>query len=231
MALHKKLDMLQALGPSIAIVPECARPEIIKKNHPEFKFHDADWVGVNKHKGLGVFSFLDYSFARHSLYTEKFHQYLPLIISDADGHIFNLLAVWSFNHRNELKEPGHPTTLAFNHYRPFTLQKNSVVAGDFNNATIWDKPSGQNNMADTIARLEEQNLISAYHSFNSCLFGNESDSTHFWRKGELEFHIDYCFIPVTSVLTNVEIGQRNDWVKFSDHAPVIVDLEFKASAT
>ena len=52
MALHSKLEPLMSLNPDIAIIPECATPEIVKKKQPVFYYSDAAWIGLSKHKGL-----------------------------------------------------------------------------------------------------------------------------------------------------------------------------------
>jgi hypothetical protein len=38
MAAHKKIALLQQLAPDLAILPECAAPEVILAKCPEFTF-------------------------------------------------------------------------------------------------------------------------------------------------------------------------------------------------
>lgn len=84
-------------------MPECATSEIIQTRCPEFEFRDADWVGENKNKGLGVFGFGELFFSRNDCYTPRFSQYLPLAVEISGKPIFNLLVVWSFNRRRKIE--------------------------------------------------------------------------------------------------------------------------------
>ena len=54
MAVHKKSTLLRHFKPDIAIVPECAAPEVITSKSPDFTFTDAQWFKRSRHKGLGV---------------------------------------------------------------------------------------------------------------------------------------------------------------------------------
>jgi exonuclease III len=40
--------------------------------------------------------------------------------------------------------------------------------------------------------------------------------------------LDYCFASRFFIekISNVKIGEYEDWVKFSDHCPLIVDFDF-----
>ena len=40
--------------------------------------------------------------------------------------------------------------------------------------------------------------------------------------------IDYCFVSKSLIekITNVEIGEYDDWMEFIDHCPLIVDFDF-----
>ena len=42
----------------------------------------------------------------------------------------------------------------------------------------------------------------------------------------MKIDIDYCFLskPLIDRLKNVEIGEYGDWMKYSDHVPLIIDL-------
>jgi exodeoxyribonuclease III len=56
-AFHRKVERLRGLEPDIAIVAECATPEILARKAPTLAPTSALWVGSNPHAGLGVFSF------------------------------------------------------------------------------------------------------------------------------------------------------------------------------
>ena len=225
MAFHKKHQYLSELRPDIAVIPECANPEIIKGHCPEFTFNDCDWAGANKHKGLAVFAFNDITLNRDDCFDSRFSQYIPLKAKVANKSALSMLAIWSFNKRRKIKGINEPTIAAFEHYASFLESSNAIAAGDFNNCPAFDKPSRKNKMSNTVAFMQRCGLKSAYHSFNKCNLGDEAEPTHFWRKGEKEYHIDYCFVPSNSSIQNVRVGDRNQWIEHSDHAPLIVDLK------
>jgi hypothetical protein len=61
MGFHKKYESLLALKPDVAIIPECANTDLIKKSATDFKPTSAIWIGDNPRKGLGVFTFGQFS--------------------------------------------------------------------------------------------------------------------------------------------------------------------------
>jgi exodeoxyribonuclease III len=97
MALHKKADALASLEPDIAIIQECAQPEILHKKGFGLKPSASCWIGSNPNKGLAAFSFNRFALKRDDSFSDGHELFLPIIVS---GPIhFNLLAVWAFNHR------------------------------------------------------------------------------------------------------------------------------------
>jgi hypothetical protein len=95
--LDAKFRQLMLLEPDIAVIPECAEPDILRAKAPEFAFTDCEWQGDTKNKGLGVFSFGQRSLRRHQSWDAKHHIFLPIEVRGADN--WNLLAAWAFNHR------------------------------------------------------------------------------------------------------------------------------------
>jgi len=47
------------------------------------------------------------------------------------------------------------------------------------------------------------------------------------RSSGKTYHIDYCFASddMMAKLKNFEIGEFDQWKKYSDHAPIIVEFE------
>ena len=52
MALHKKVEPFMGLNPDIAIIPECAEPEVVKKKASKFEFNDAVWIDKSRTRDL-----------------------------------------------------------------------------------------------------------------------------------------------------------------------------------
>jgi endonuclease/exonuclease/phosphatase family metal-dependent hydrolase len=46
------------------------------------------------------------------------------------------------------------------------------------------------------------------------------------RKREKPYHLDYCFLSrdLLERVTDVRVGEYEDWIGLSDHMPLIVDL-------
>jgi len=61
MAFRKKADLILAHKPDILIVPECEHPDKLKFNEQTIKHNDILWFGTNQHKGLGIFSYGEFT--------------------------------------------------------------------------------------------------------------------------------------------------------------------------
>ena len=57
MRLHDKIDRLRELRPDLAVIPECACPEVLFRRSLELDPSDFAWEGVNPSKGLAVLAF------------------------------------------------------------------------------------------------------------------------------------------------------------------------------
>jgi exodeoxyribonuclease III len=222
MAVHKKVALLRRLAPDIAILPECASPEVIVAKRPEFTFTDAEWQERSRHKGLGVFSFGNVRLTRSPVFDPRFEVFLPLRVTGPTR--FHLLAVWALNF--------HPTaglsmldTLRF--YRRFLSRRDAVVAGDFNNSVFWDRPGKRTNFAGIAASLAKLGLASVYHTVMGESFAQERHSTLWFLKRPMQgYHIDYCFMPQTwfSRPVSIWVGRHEDWLAYIDHAPLVITI-------
>jgi endonuclease/exonuclease/phosphatase family metal-dependent hydrolase len=140
---------------------------------------------------------------------------------------FGLLAAWSF-HYAPYSKPNQrgPLLDTLARYSDFLRSGPSVVAGDFNNQLSFDRPNRACNHANNLSALRELGLVSAYHTYHGVGQGDERHPTHYWhRRPEKAFHIDYCFVPASWNLQNVQVGEREAWIGQSDHMPLIVDVQ------
>jgi exodeoxyribonuclease-3 len=232
MGFHNKYEALLALKPDVAIIPECANIDLIEKSAPEFRPTSAIWIGDNPRKGLAVFTFGQFSATLADCYEDQLCPFIaPIMI---DGPIsFNLLAVWACHHRkNWYVNRRGPLNRAITAYRSFIESKPCIVAGDFNDNVLWDKPKRPNNHSINVGALNSLGLRSAYHVSRVVDQGKELDPTLYWRDRKLngpKYHIDYCFIPDawTNSILNVTVGHFDDWVGrgLSDHVPLVVDID------
>ncbi len=227
MGLAKKFDLLAGLKPDVAIVPECANPGRAGTKLAGRAFSQAEWIGQNENKGLGVFCFGSFKVDRDASLDPIWQYFLPVRISGPAE--FQLLAVWAFNRRTktEARRYKAPTREALLYYKPFLSESESIIAGDFNNSVVWDKPGKPSNFRDMADSLEKSNFVSAYHHVSGEPFGAEVNPTHFWRKGQGEYHIDYCFTSRSWAerIRRVTVGSKAEWMPVADHAPLVVDIE------
>lgn len=227
MALHQKLHRLRELQPDIAIVPECASPDILRCKAGLSAPEEVQWIkGNSVHKGLGVFSFNGYKLTPYPDYSASISFAMPLIVTGPVS--FHLLAVWAFNNSDKIKasDPG-PLIRALDHYRGFLTSAPSIVAGDFNNHFVFDRPGRASNHANALDAFDRLGMFSAYHHANAVAAGSESHPTLFWmRHQDKPYHIDYCFLSDSwrGMLHRADIGAFEDWVSDSDHMPLFVDL-------
>ena len=91
MALHAKLPALAALRPDIAVISECATPEIVRRKAPLLMPGSAVWVGQNPQKGLGILAFGEYQVTLDPAHDASLRFVAP--VSVAGPRNFNLLGV------------------------------------------------------------------------------------------------------------------------------------------
>jgi exodeoxyribonuclease-3 len=230
MALHDKYERLQSFAPDVAIVAECANVATMSKKAPSFRPTSSVWIGDNLNKGLGVFTFGSFTAKQSQIYTYHFPHILPVHIHGPTQ--FNLLAVWACHaHRHSYEVRQGPLMRAMTAYRSFIENGPAVVAGDFNDNVLWDKPKRLNNHGTNVGTLHTFGLKSAYHQSRNVEQGQELEPTIFWRNRKVDgprYHIDYCFIPDTWINDglSVDVGLFQDWVGvgLSDHVPLVVDV-------
>jgi exodeoxyribonuclease-3 len=230
MALHRKYESLLALDPDVAIIPECSNPELLAQKAPAFIPSSVIWSGENPNKGLGVFTFGSFMGTKASIHQPDIPFIVPIRIDCSVP--FNLLAVWACHSKsNSYVQLMGPLKRALNAYRAFVESSHTIVAGDFNDNVLWDKPTKANNHGENVAELNRLGLQSAYHFDRAIEQGCEEEKTLYWRNRTAEgpkYHIDYCFVPRdwTKSIISVTVGRFEDWVGkgLSDHVPLIVDV-------
>lgn len=238
MAFHRKYEALHILRPDVAIVAECASPDILRLKAPDFAAEDCVWVGENTQKGLAVFAFNGFKLERGSDYDGTLKYIVPVDVS-GPCH-FSLLAVWAFvygAHVSGRHDVG-AVNMAVSHYQHRLKARNTIMAGDFNNHVKWDRRGNPRNFADIAERLEAHGLCSAYHQTMQLRFGEETDHTHYWRdRKELSAfncHIDYIFAPENWIGSGPDfhIGGYAEWCGngLSDHVPLVMELNIPNGA-
>jgi len=93
MKFREKYEHILSYHPDILIVPECECRDKYKT-----KFYDQIlWIGDNKWKGLGVFSFNGFQIEMHDSYCDDFRYVIPVKMTRPENNVINLIAIWSQN--------------------------------------------------------------------------------------------------------------------------------------
>lgn len=224
-AFRKKFENLLEFNADIHIIQECEDPS--QTLHTEYIDWAQNhlWIGGNKNKGLGIFAgehinlqSLDWSstFIDHTV-----SYFLPCLVNGD----FQLVGVWA--HQNNSPTFGYIGQvwkyLQVNKYK----LKKVLLAGDFNSNAIWDQWDRWWNHSDVVKELNELDVESLYHKHFQEEQGKESIPTfYFNRKLERPYHIDYVFgsREFSSTLINLQISNKEDWLRISDHLPIICEF-------
>ena len=225
MAFRNKAEFILKHKPDIVVVPECEHPDKFKFARKKLQPKDAIWYGDNPNKGLGIFSYSDFRFKLIDTHNADLKLILPIAVT---GPIdLTIFAVWA-NH------PADPdgayvaqTWKALAHYDAVINSTRTILIGDFNSNTIWDRPRRVGNHSHLVSRLAEKNIHSCYHLHHRQEQGKEKHPTQFmYRHKDKPYHLDYCFASadMTDKLENVQVGKHHYWSRFSDHVPVIISF-------
>ena len=152
---------------------------------------------------------------------------IPISVSD-EHYSFNLFAIWANNPKDS---EGHYITQvwkAINFYDTAMTDNKTILIGDFNSNTIWDRPRRKGNHSTVVQKLEAKGIYSVYHKHFNQVQGKEQHPTlYMYRHEDKSYHIDYCFASTDMIehLKSVEIGDYKCWSKYSDHVPIIVSFD------
>lgn len=224
MAYRNKAGFILTQQPDIVIIPECEHPDKLKFKDEVPLPKDVIWSGKNQHKGLGIFSYCDYKFHLHDCHQSDFKTILPLTVTGGKTD-FTLFAIWANNPQDKGYEYIGQVWKALNFYTDLLKGEKTILAGDFNSNTIWDKPRREGNHSTVVAMLEGKKIYSTYHRFYNQQQGQEKHNTLFmYRHLDKGYHIDYCFASsdFAEKISDVKVGSHKKWAKLSDHSPLTV---------
>ena len=227
MAFRKKADIILKYKPDILIVPECEHPNKLLFNCDTPKPTDILWFGQNHNKGLCIFSYSDFRFKVLDVHDGNLKMIIPIAVSD--GHYeFTLFAIWANNPKDPDGQYITQVWKAIHQYDTLITGKQTILIGDFNSNTIWDRPRREGNHSTVVGRLEAKGIYSVYHRHFCQTQGSEQHPTlYLYRRKDRSYHIDYCFASMDMLehLKSVEVGEFDLWAKYSDHVPVIVTFD------
>jgi hypothetical protein len=162
MGFERKWRALSALRPDIAVLSEVACPDKLRSQLPALEELPVIRVGNKPNKGLAVVSFTGSNLELDPSYRSSNQFVAPVHVNGAKS--FRLLTTWDNNDRTEglNRRPG-PLLRCLEDSADFCRGGDLVVAGDFNNNPLWDKPNGPNNMSEIAQELARRDLVSLYH--------------------------------------------------------------------
>lgn len=225
MAFRNKYKKILKLQPDLLVLQECEGEEKIRKALQDFPVHNIIWYGENPHKGVAVISFGEVELARRKDHNPAFQYIVPFQVK-YKTYTFNLFCIWAMPHKTErVKNYVGQIWGAVNYYSKY-LDQDSILIGDFNSNAIWDKTKKMGNHSDVIQFLNDRQIYSLYHLLLDVEHGKEAHPTLFLLKQlEKPYHMDYCCASKKLITpqTTISIGTYEEWIKLSDHMPVIIE--------
>jgi len=226
MAFRKKADFILAHKPDILIVPECEHPDKLKFNTDTPKPTDMLWFGMNRNKGIGIFSYTKFKFKLLSTHNPELRMIIPIGVTGGK-YDFTLYAIWANNPEDPDGQYIEQVWKAIQHYDQ-GLNNKTMLIGDFNSNSIWDRKHRESNHSNVVKLLESKGIFSSYHLFHKQTQGKEMHPTlYMYRHQDKPYHIDYCFVSkdISKKIKSVEIGDFDFWRKHSDHVPLIITFK------
>jgi len=219
---REKIRLFDPTTTDVLVIQECERTE-----ESEGLYRDAgwefQWLSENIHRGLGVFVPVGRRCKRLSLGITECQYFLPVSVDDSQ----TIVGVWAMGGGSKSASYAGQITRFLDKYANLIDPTNTILIGDFNSNSIWDKRHRVANHTSNDARLSELGLKSLYHSRENEDQGKETRPTFYmYRKRDKPYHIDYAYLPKRYVEDAlIEIGCPNEWLEHSDHMPLIVNLE------
>jgi exonuclease III len=224
MAFRRKADLILSYLPDILVVPECECPDKLLFPANTLKPTDVLWFGKNNNKGLAIFSYSDYRFRVLENHNADLRMIIPIYVTNGRTD-FNMFAIWANNPEDKDGQYVEQVWKAVLHYDSLISNTKTILIGDFNSNTIWDRKSRISNHSDVVRLLENKGVHSTYHLHYKQTQGAEEHPTlYLYRHKNRPYHLDYCFVSadMAEKLESVEVGDFDFWAKYSDHVPVIV---------
>ncbi len=225
MAFRKKYERIIEQSPDLLIIQECENKDKLQKALEAFQHNEIIWYGRNPHKGLAVISFNKVHIELAEDFNTEYEYVLPIKMKIGRRKI-NLFAIWAMPHKTDRKKNYVGQVWGAIQYYKSELKKNTILIGDFNSNAFWDNKIKTGNHSDVVNFLNDYKIYSLYHRQEKIKHGDEKDPTIYLLKQiSKPYHLDYCFCSQSLIIktTTIKVGQHNDWIKLSDHMPIIVE--------
>lgn len=205
---REKYPLLERLDADIFVIQECENPEKYKQQFNNF-YSNYVWYGEHDNRGLGIFAKPTIKMTLNNWKTYCLRHFVSVNINNS----FDLLGVWA----------SPPYIEEYYIYQSINISQydlNTIIIGDFNSNSIWDKKHGKRNHSAVVAQLKDIGLVSAYHHLHNENHGHEMQHTFYlYTHKDKCYHIDYCFLNPARI-KNFNILDSNYWLQYSDHLPI-----------
>ena len=227
MAFRKKAEAILAFEPDILVLPECECIEKLIFKTGVKQPSSVLWFGTNKHKGLGIIAYNGIQLTLIHKHKTSIKIVAPVAVTGGEFD-FTLFAVWAYNPNDPDGTYVEQVWKAIHHYKKLLKPERTILAGDFNSNTIWDRPRRVGNHSSVVKFLEKRGIHSAYHLHHKQIQGKEDHPTFYlYRHLDKPYHLDYCFASqdIAKDITGVDVGDHSSWSRYSDHVPLIVTIQ------
>ncbi|WP_046368555.1 endonuclease/exonuclease/phosphatase family protein [Flavihumibacter petaseus] len=226
MAFRKKAALILSHQPDILVVPECEHPDKLLFEPDIPQPMSILWFGTNRNKGLGIFSYTNLKLKLLRNHNTELKMIIPIAVTGPDTK-FTLYAIWANNPDDPDGQYVEQVWKAIHHYDKKLTNKQTILIGDFNSNTIWDRKYRTGNHSHVVNRLEDKGIFSCYHAHFKQIQGKEEHPTFYlYKHKDKPYHLDYCFASADMIarIRSIEIGDYDHWKKYSDHVPVMVEF-------
>ena len=225
-AFRKKAGFILEHKPDILVVPECEHLDKLVFASDIAAPTSILWFRSSTTKGLGILSYNGFTLKLRRSHNQQLKLIIPIAVTGPHIH-FTLYAVWANNPADPDGTYVEQVWKALHHYNRYIKNSKTILAGDFNSNTIWDRKYRIGNHSAVVKRLEKKGIHSTYHHYHKQVQGKELHPTQFtYRHRDKPYHLDYCFVSkdLLDKVSSVEVGDYDTWIKHSDHVPVIVSF-------
>lgn len=233
-----KINLIKEFSPDIVLLQECTYDDCIRLKS---NFIHSVWYGDGKDslRGIGIFS-NEWFFELHPShsYAVPFRYVVPYL-AKKDNMQFTLFHVWTkYKLYDELSrnqdgfynlEYTANIVSAIDFYKDLLVSP-VIIAGDFNSGetpTVRD-----DGYAEAVEKLEKLNIFNCTTLYG-CDKRFEMMPTYYARHDldEKGYVDDYCFTSIneynTIIPSVISIGKPEKWIHYSDHVPLLIDIDYK----
>ncbi|MBF0476567.1 MAG: endonuclease/exonuclease/phosphatase family protein [Deltaproteobacteria bacterium] len=231
-AFRKKAARLIELKPDVIVVPECENPAVCKSRGWLDGCTAWKWVGADNNRGLGIFFYHEVEIQDCCWFDPEIKLIKPYTVRDKHTE-YVIIPVYANNRYDDDRSMRKFRYIGqvwkfLEKYQDRLSDSETLMVGDFNSNTIWDKPRRRWNHSHIVNILRENKMESLYHYHNNIEQGKEYEKTLYFRKKQNNgYHIDYIFGSprFRDALISFTIGNYEDWIDLSDHCPIICDFD------